>query len=76
MFFQWRKNYKKIAISNDVRKQAVVPPLMNLFTTQQFYVDPLTPKGDLHLNSPYNTTPESHIKVMRIKEVITNLRNS
>ena len=26
----------------------------------------------LHLISPYNIIPESHIKVMRIKEMITN----
>ena len=30
--YQWRKNYQKIAISNDVLKQADIPPLMNLFT--------------------------------------------
>ena len=35
-------------------------------------VNPLTPKSDTHLISPYNCTPESHIKVMRIKEMITN----
>ena len=31
-------------------------------------VNSLTPKSDQHLNSPYNITPESHIKVMRIKK--------
>ena len=31
----------------------------------------LTPKSDQHLISPYNIIPESHIKVMRIKEMIT-----
>ena len=36
----------------------------------------LTPKSDLHLISPYNITTESHINVMRIKEMITNERNS
>ena len=30
------------------------------------------PRSDYNLNSPYNITPESHIKVMRIKEMITN----
>ena len=30
-----------------------------------------TPKSDWHLTSPYNITSESHIKVMRSKEVIT-----
>ena len=32
----------------------------------------LTPKSDLHLISPYNIITESHINVMRIKEMITN----
>ena len=32
--------------------------------------NPLTPKNDLHLISPYNITIESHIDVMRIKEMI------
>ena len=36
----------------------------------------LAPKSDQHLISPYNITPESHIKVMRMKEMITNLRSS
>ena len=31
----------------------------------------LTPKGDWHLISPYNITPESKITVTRIKETIT-----
>ena len=31
----------------------------------------LTPKSDWHLLSPYNITPESHIKVMAIKEMAT-----
>ena len=35
-------------------------------------VNTLIPKSDEHLISPYNITPESHIKVMRIKEMITN----
>ena len=35
-------------------------------------VTPLTPQSDLHLISPYNITPESNIKVMRIKKMITN----
>ena len=44
----------------------------NIF--RQWYGDgnPLTLKTDQHLISPYNITPESHIKVMRIKEMITN----
>ena len=36
------------------------------------YINPLTPKSDQYLISPYNITSESHINVMRIKEMITN----
>ena len=37
--------------------------------------NPLTLKSDQQLISPYNMTPESSIKVMRIMEMITNLRS-
>ena len=36
----------------------------------------LIPESDKHLISPFNITPESHIKVMRIKEMIINWRTS
>ena len=36
-------------------------------------INPLTTTGDQLLISPYNITTESNIKVMRIKEIITNL---
>ena len=37
------------------------------------FLNNLTPKSDKQLIiSPYNITPESSIKVMRIKEMITN----
>ena len=35
-------------------------------------VNPVTPKSDQHLISPYNNTLESDMKVMRIEEMITN----
>ena len=35
-------------------------------------LNPLIFKSDQRLISPYNIIPESHIKVMRIKEMITN----
>ena len=37
--------------------------------------NPFTPKTDEYLISPYIITPESHIKVTRITEMITNLRS-
>ena len=39
-------------------------------------MNPLTPKSDQHLISPYNITLESNIKVMRIEEMITNYSSS
>ena len=46
--------------------------------TKYYYlhsINSLNPKSNQHLISPYNITPESHIKVMRIKEMITNQRS-
>ena len=42
-------------------------------TFHLFY--PLNPWSDQHLISHYKITPESHTKVMRIKEMIINERN-
>ena len=36
-------------------------------------VNPLTPKTDKHVISPNSITPELHIKVMRIKKMITKI---
>ena len=36
-------------------------------------INPSTIKSDQLLISPHNITPESNIKVTRIKEMITNL---
>ena len=46
------------------------------FTRGGGEVNPFTPKSDLNLISPCNNSPESNIKVMRIKEMITNQRSS
>ena len=35
----------------------------------------INPKSDQHLISPYNITPESHIKAMRIKDMVNRERN-
>ena len=35
-------------------------------------INPLAPGSDQHLISPYHITPVAHMKVMRIKEMITN----
>ena len=40
--------------------------------TDRYYFNSLTPNSDRHLISPHNTTPESNIRVTRIKEMITN----
>ena len=51
---------------------------IHLFCLAYFslYVNFLIPKGDWHLISPYHITIESNIKVMRIKELITNEKSS
>ena len=36
------------------------------------HLNPLTPKSDQHLISPYNITPESDIRVMRKRKMIIN----
>ena len=38
------------------------------------YINPLNTKSDQHLISPYSNTAESFIKIMRMKEMIANLR--
>ena len=38
--------------------------------------NPLTPMSDWHLISPHSITLESNVKVMRIQEMITNLKSS
>ena len=35
---------------------------------------PFNPESDWHLISPYNISPESNIKIMRIREMINNQR--
>ena len=35
------------------------------------FFNPLNPKSDQHLISPYNITPESQMKVMRINLMVT-----
>ena len=44
----------------------------NIFRQWYGNGNPLTLKTDQHLISPYNIRPESHIKVTRIKKMITN----
>ena len=49
--------------------------ISNVFCTMHTMmqtVNLLALKGDQHLISPYNITPESNIKVTRIVETITN----
>ena len=44
---------------------------MQCFIGVNFRVNSLNPKSDQHLISPYNITPELHIKVTRIKKMVT-----
>ena len=38
-------------------------------------INSLNPESDNYGISPYNITPESHVKIMRIKEMITDERS-
>ena len=49
-----------------------VKELRDMNFTNKHKLNPLTLKSDQHLISPYKIIPESHIKVMRIKEMITS----
>ena len=56
----------------------VFPSLQIKMNTKIYHLllimlNPLTPKSDKHLISPFNITPESHIKVRRMKGMITRL---
>ena len=46
--------------------------IMRKKVTSVWLFNPLTLKSDQHLISPYNITPKSPIKVMRVKEMIIN----
>ena len=46
--------------------------IMRKKVTSIWLFNPLTLKSDQHLISPYNITSKSPIKVMRVKEMITN----
>ena len=39
------------------------------------FLNSLDPKSDQHLISPYSNTAKSFIKIMQIKEMITNTRS-
>ena len=49
-----------------------VKELRDMNFTNKHKLNPLTLKSDQHLITPYKIIPESHIRVMRIKEMITS----
>ena len=62
---------------NNIEKEKQLESWVKKSKMQHSYIQlslfyPLTPNSDQHLISPYNNIPESHIKVMRVKEMITN----
>ena len=38
-------------------------------------INSLNPESDYYGISPYNITPESHVKILKIKEMITDERS-
>ena len=53
----------------------VLPMIVYLSPPLYPLVDPINTKSDQHLISPYSDTAESLITIIRIKEMIANLRN-
>ena len=53
----------------------VLPMIVYLSPPLYPLVDPINTNSDQLLISPYSDTAESVIKIIRIKEMITNLRN-
>ena len=47
---------------------------MSIISDREQYVNPLNPKSDQNIISPYCNPAESFIKIVRIKEMIANLR--
>ena len=50
--------------------EVVTPPPPPHTDAANSFFNPLN-LSDYHVISPYNITPESHFKVMRIKEMVT-----
>ena len=50
--------------------------LVGGFSVQNNASNPSTPWTDQHLISPYNIIPETHIKVVSVKDMITYKSNS
>ena len=69
----WR-NLKLVSFNLEIFKNFFFFARSQCVSARFACLNPSTPKSDWHLISPYNVNPESNIKVMRIKEVITNLR--
>ena len=49
---------------------------LSLIMRHRTFINPVIPMSDQERISPHNISPESHIKVMRIKKMITNKRSS
>ena len=61
------RGFKGQCVSRKTKKLTRPKPTIFL---QHKLLNPLIPKSDQHPLSPRNIIPESHIKVMRIKEMI------
>ena len=67
--------FKKSRVTISSRAIAFFSSFKSISYIHFLSLNPLTPKSDYHLISPYNITPESHIEVMGIKEMITMQRS-
>ena len=68
----WQKN-KEIEVIRETRSPwESDPALSRAHPSILSSLNPLAPESDQHLISPYNISPESNMKVMRIEEMITD----
>ena len=58
------------SVTNNSSFQNYTHPDDHTTQTKVPTINPLTPKSDKHLISPYNINSDSHIQVMGIKEMI------
>ena len=61
-------------LSEPLNRICLIPVMNSLqYINERKNLNPLTPESDQLLISPYNITPESSIKVTRIKDMTNNL---
>ena len=67
-----RGNNQPLLYASHPYSEPLFPIFSCLLQNSEYKLYPLTLKSNWHLVFPYNISPESNIKVMRIREMINN----